>query len=258
MYTRILRMKWVAAALACLAALPARADAPQQDGPTTLAIFYRANPADRPAFRQYLRGNELDRLAGWKKGGILKAYQILYNPYVDEKTWDAALLLEFPSYSQVGQWQDIEQTSPGGLDRRGLALARPIETYSLDLRWAEGDGDPDRGVYYIINYTVGNDENWKKWDQSFMGYGLPQMHGWIRDKVLVSYKMFTNRYDSGSRWDQLLLLHYHDLPALGRRDAEMAKVRAELAKDPNFKPLIDHTHAFHTEGNDILAVPVVK
>ncbi|NVN11135.1 hypothetical protein [Nguyenibacter vanlangensis] len=267
-------MSWIfrMRALACVAGLAAsaaslamwsavssaRADEIHQDGPTTLAIFYRAKPADRPAFRRYLLDRELDRLAAWKKGGVLKNYQILYNPYVDSETWDAATLLEFPSYAQVGQWQAIEQTAPGGLDAAGLALARPVQTYSLDLRWTEGSGDPNRGIYYIINYTVGNDENWKKWDVSFKGYGLPQMHGWIRDKALISYRMYTNRYDSGDRWDELLLLQYRDLAALGQRDAEMAKVRAELARDPNFKPLIDHVHAFHTEGNDVLGVPLVK
>ena len=74
-----------------LLALSAYAQEPSSklraSGPQTLAIAYRCNPDQRANFRQIMT-NEVARFEGWKKQGILKDYQILFNNYLDSETYD--------------------------------------------------------------------------------------------------------------------------------------------------------------------------
>ena len=95
-------------------------------GPRQLLISYRSRPADRPAFRAYLQSHEAALLQRLVRQGVLSGYQILFNPYVQPRTWDAMVVLGFYRFTDTRRWLDIEQHSPGGLDARGLELAKPV------------------------------------------------------------------------------------------------------------------------------------
>ena len=80
----------VAVLLTLTGALPAvRA---QESGPREILITYRCQPADRPAFREYLERDEIAMLEQLKRDGALKRYKILFNPIVTE-TFDAMIVL---------------------------------------------------------------------------------------------------------------------------------------------------------------------
>src|SRR5258708_2797213 len=66
--------------------------AEQEGGPRQLLITYRSQRADRPAFRAYLQGEESVTLDKLKNEGVLKSYQILFNPFVTTGTWDAMMV----------------------------------------------------------------------------------------------------------------------------------------------------------------------
>ncbi len=116
----------------------ARAATDPVGGPLNILITYRSAAADRPAFRAYLQGEEIAKLEGLRKQGVLKDYQILFNPFVTTGTWDAMLVLSFTHYADTQRWKDIERTEPGGLSAAGLKLAKPLKHL----------------MYYIINDLI--------------------------------------------------------------------------------------------------------
>lgn len=236
-------------ALACLMSVPAAA-APA-GGPESLLITYRTTPAKRPAFRRYLEHVELARLARWKAEGVLADYQILFNPYNDVDTWDAMLVVRFPGYAQVGRWQSIEQTLPGGLDARGLALGAPVQTYSADLDWSEGDWGGAGNVFYVIPYEYNNEAEYRAYVEAYV---LPQVRGWMRDGALSGYRIYMNRDPVGRRWDCLFVFRYRDLASFGRREAVIAKTRAALASDPEWSRLNAEKRNVRTESDNTITV----
>jgi len=227
------------------------AAAPAEDGPKNILITYRSKPADRPAFRRYLIETELNRLKGWKAEGHLANYQILFNPYVDQDTWDAMLVVEFADYAQAVGWKKIERDLPGGLDEAGQALAVPQQTYEADLTWSEGtvSADPSR-VYYVIPYEYRNAAEYSDYVD---GYVLPQVRGWMKEGVLTSYRIFMNRYPVGRRWDSLFVYEYKDDAAFGKREGTIAKVRQTLKDDPRWKALSDNKANIRSESDNTIA-----
>jgi len=229
---RLLRLLALAAVL--LTGLPAAA-AESQGGPTELLITYRAQAADRPAFRTYLLGDETALLEGLKRDGVLKGYQILFNPFVTTGTWDAMTVLSFSSYAATQRWKEIERTRPGGLDAAGLKLAKPLQTYSADLGWeatAPDAGPPGKRVVYVIPYSYNALDQYKTYVD---GYVIPQVKGWMAEGVLTRYAIYLNRYAVGDPWDSLFIYEYRDLENFGKREETVAKVRGPLREDPTWK-----------------------
>jgi hypothetical protein len=221
-------------AVALLAAAPALA-AESQGGPTQLLITYRAEAANRPAFRAYLLGDETALLEGLKREGVLKSYQVLFNPFVTTGTWDAMIVLSFRDYGATQRWKDLERTHPGGLDAAGLKLARPLQTYSADLAWeaaAPDPGPPGKRVVYVIPYSYTALDQYKTFVD---GYVIPQVKGWMAEGVLTRYAIYLNRYAVGDPWDALFVYEYRDLESFGRREETVAKVRGPLRDDPTWK-----------------------
>ena len=239
------------AALLLISTIPPASAAPPAGGPENLLITYRSKPADRPAFRDYLEHVELARLKAWKDQGVLKDFQILFNPYNDVDTWDAMLVVRFPSYADVGRWQEIERTQPGGLDARGLALGSPVQTYSADLTWTEGGWGDASNIFYVIPYEYNSEAEYESYVD---GYVLPQVRGWMKDGALTGYRIYMNRDPVGRRWDSLFIFRYKDLEAFGRREAVVAKVRAGLVDDPKWKQLNDNKRNIRTESDNTIAV----
>src|SRR5581483_3445685 len=213
------------------------AENPISGGPRELLITYRAEPANRPAFRRYLQSMLAPQLQKLEREGVLKSYQILFNPFVQPTTWDAMTVLSFNHFTDTRRWQQIERESPGGLSAAGLKLGKPVATYSADLGWDNGAADggpPQDRVFYVIPYSYTSADQYKKYVD---GYVIPQVEGWIKDGALSRYRIYMNRYPVGDPepWDTLFVYEYRNLEAFGRRDEVVASVRAPLRADPAWK-----------------------
>lgn len=229
------------------------AETPVTGGPTSLLIAYRAEAANRPAFRTYLQKDLLPRLARLKTAGVLTDYQILFNPFTTSDTWDALSVLRFSGYAATQRWKVIERTQPGGLDAAGLRLAKPTDTYSADLPWegqAQDTGSEDEAVYYVIPYEYANAEQYRKYVDAYV---IPQVSGWMKEGVLAGYRIFMNRYQVGRPWDSLFVFRYGDLDSFGRREQTVAKVRLTLVDNPEWKQLNSIKQTIRTESENTIA-----
>ena len=254
---------WAAALAVCAAVLALLSVAPSataaensvSGGPCELLITYRAEPAQRPEFRRYLQSTTAATLQKLQREGVLKHYQILFNPFVQPRTWDAMTVLSFNRFVDTKRWQEIERTSPGGLTAAGLKLAKPVGTYSADLSWEDSvaDGGPpaDR-VFYVIPYAYAAADQYRKYVN---GYVIPQVDGWLEDGVLSRYRIYMNRYPVGDPepWDSLFIYEYRNLESFGRRDEVVAKVRVPLRADAAWKQWNDMKSTVRTESENTLA-----
>lgn len=225
-------------------------------GPRQLLVAYRTEPADRPAFREYLERHEAKRLESLQRQGILSGYQILFNPFVQPRTWDAMVVLSFRQFADTRRWLDIERTSPGGLSREGLKLAKPVSEYSADLVWenaASDEGTSDGHVFYVIPYTYLS--SLAQYEAYVSGYVVPQLDGWIKAGVLSRYRIYLNRYPVGDPepWDALFVYEYRSLEAFGRRDETIAAVRKSLRADPAWQKLSEMKSNLRTEAENTIA-----
>ncbi len=225
--------------------------AAQQGGPRQLLITYRCQTENRPAFRAYLANVEGAKLEQLQSQGVLKNYQILFNPYVTQ-TWDAMLVLDFSTYAATERWMEIERKTPGGLDAAGLKLAKPLETYSADLAWegtATDPGPPGKRIFYVIPYSYNSLAQYKSYVD---GYVIPQVQGWLKEGVLSRYAIYLNRYPVGDPWDALFIYEYRDLNSFGERGETVAKVRKGLESDPAWKHLSDVKGTVRTESENTI------
>jgi hypothetical protein len=215
----------------------ALSQAGQLDGPAELIITYRCPPPRRAAFRQFITESGIRRFEQWKQDGVLKDYRFLFNWYVDVDTWDAMAVLSFTSYAQVARWKEIEHASPGGLIRDALELAWPLNTTSADLmsygvaeepghvdsRGADfGRGAPAASVYWVIPYDAANAGLFRDFVN---GNLLTQVKAWMHDG-LASYRIYSNRYPGGKRWQGLLVLEFKDMDAFSHAKSLPKDARA--------------------------------
>lgn len=224
----------VAAIAMLLLAVPvvASAQAELAEGPRTLIINYRADAADRTAFRQHMAGPFAKKLASLRAAGGLSSYEVYYSWYRQPGVWDAMAVLHFPDYAAVRKWQAVERASPGGLDAAGLALGVPVATFSADLSWEKSVDDLDVGeVYYVIPYSYREAAEYREY---VAGYVLPQFDGWIREGALSGYQLYMNRYSVGAPWDSLFIQRYRDFDAFGKRQSVLDKVRVGLREQPEW------------------------
>ena len=225
-------------------------------GPRQLLIAYRTQPADRPAFRAYLETHEAALLRRLERQGVLSGYRILFNPFVQPRTWDAMVTLSFNRFTDSRRWLDIEQRSPGGLDAQGLKLAQPVSEYSADLTW-QGDaadaGPADGHIFYVIPYTYLTSVG--QYKAYVDGYVIPQLQGWLRAGVLSRYRIYLNRYPVGDPepWDALFVYEYRSLEDFGRRDEAMAAVRKSLQADSSWVKLSQSKSGQRTEAENTIA-----
>ena len=225
-------------------------------GPRQLLIAYRTEPAARPAFRAYLAGHEAALLRKLARQGVLTGYQILFNPFVQPRTWDAMVVLSFNRFGDTRRWLDIEQRSPGGLDAQGLKLARPVSEYSADLMWQGDAADPGPAaghIFYVIPYTYLTSV--EQYEAYVGGYVIPQVQGWIKAGVLSRYRIYLNRYPVGDPepWDALFVYEYRSLEDFGRRNEALAAVRQTLRADPNWTKLSQTKSGLRTEAENTIA-----
>lgn len=244
-----------------LLALSAYAQEPfsklRASGPQTLAIAYRCNPDQRANFRQIMT-NGVARFEGWKKQGILKDYHILFNNYLDSETYDLLTLLTFHDYSGVSKWKEIERTAPGGLSNEALKLVTSAITYSLDMVRHDASKElPKTGqsVYFIIpyDYVIGTDDYVRYLDT----YVVPQVNGWMEEKVLASYSIYLSRYSTSRAWGSLFVLEYRDHDAFGKRESTVAKVREKLKANAAWLAASENKQKIRVEKQTIIAEEVL-
>jgi len=238
----------VAIFLTLAGALPAlRA---QESGPREILITYRCQPADRPAFREYLERDEIAMLEQLKRDGALKRYKVLFNPIVTE-TFDAMIVLDFATYASTDSWLAIERKTPGGLTPAGLKLAKPLQTYLADLQWEEGNDPPGgtKPVFYVIPYSYNSLDQYKAYIDAYL---IPQVRGWMKEGVLNRYSLYLNRYPVGDPWDSLFIYEYRDRESFGKREETIAKVRDSLKNDPVWKHWSDIKATIRSESENTI------
>ena len=234
-----------------IAAAADSATTPQGTAPV-LVIAYQTSLQSRPRFFDLLMGEQSKRLAHWRRTGALDHYQLLINRYTDAGSWDALAVLTFKDAEQLGRWQQIEHSAPGGLGGAALALVTSIQTSPVDLfRSGAAQRPRTHPVFVVIpyDYLVSLGEYEKYID----AYVTPQTQGWIDEQALQSYTMYLARYPAGRPWGALLVLEYADDVALARRAAVTAKVRERLANIPSWKAISDGKQAIRTEGRLVVA-----
>ena len=222
----------------------------QESGPREILITYRCQPADRPAFREYLEHDEIALLDQLKRDGALKRYKVLFNPIVTE-TFDAMIVLDFATYAATDSWLAIERKTPSGLTPAGLKLAKPLQTYFADLQWEGGDDKPNgtKPVFYVIPYSYNSLDQYKAYIDAYL---IPQVRGWIKEGVLKRYSLYLNRYPTGDPWDSLFIYEYRDRESFGKREETIAKVRNTLKDDPVWKHWSDIQATIRSESENTI------
>jgi hypothetical protein len=228
---------------------------PRDIGPRTLVITYHTAPANRVAFHQELEHAVTQQLQRWKDEGVLQNYRVLSNRYVDSSTWDAMALLTFGKDADLERWKKIEQETPAGLTPKALALTSAIDTIPADLMRRNGTTRSAEGsVFVVIPYETVVALN--DYIAYLDGYVLPQTDGWMNEGVLASYGVYTARYPAGRPWQSLLVLEYKSERALGERDAAVAKVRARLKNNSEWKAISDSKKNVRNEKMPVIADPL--
>jgi hypothetical protein len=239
--TRLIRM-WLALASIVACATPALA-AERSDPSLIIAVY--AKPADRAALRSALEAGHVERLRRWKADGVLTHYRLMFARYADTGMWDAMEQLTFADAASLARWNAIEHQSPAGLEPGTLALVQSIETTPATLvRGDTSDTTADPAVLVIPYQSLVPPAEYLHY---LDGYTVPQFRGWIREGILQSYDIVTSLYPAGRPWNAMIMLRYRDDAALARRDAVVAKVRAQLALDPAWKAISDNKKAIRNE-----------
>ena len=241
-----------ATALVAVTAAPsAQAQAELQDGPRGLVITYRASADHRTPFRHYLTGTMAARLHAMQAQGKLEGFEIYYSWYRQPAVWDAMVVLHFPTYPAVAQWNALERTMPGGLDAAGLALADPVMTESVDLSWSKSSQPLNNGeVFYVIPYEYRDAGEYRDYVK---GYVLPQFDGWMREGALSGYQIYMNRYSVGLPWDSLFIQRYRDFAAFGKRQQVLDKVRVTLRDNAEWQDWSKRKAGIRTETENSIA-----
>ena len=220
-----------------------------QEGPTHVILTSRVAPGSRNVVREDIR-SKLPLLRQWKdKETSILGFQILANSLFDDEGWDTMITVQCtPGW--LGRWRGIEALIPEGALSTSVTPADLIESGSVESPPTSG------GVYLVIpyEYLVTGDE-YKKYAK---GYVVPQLKGWMKEGVLLSYQLFTARFPAGRQWNALLVLRYRDWAALGQREAVTAKVRAQLTTDQGWKAWSDNKQTFRREKTVVIAEPFSK
>jgi hypothetical protein len=227
----------------------------QGDGPTALIITYHARPGARASFRRTMQSEGIAQLESWKKEGVFATYNALFTTYAADSVPDMFLILRFNHFTDLGRWQKIEETYPGGLTERAQALAVADTSGTADVV-SEGSNAlvTKQSQFFVLEYDVTVDM--PKYVSYAQGYVTPQFEGWMKAGVLSSFACYTNQNPAGAPWSSFIVLEYKDLKSLAAREAIKNKTRAELAvTDPTWKKWSDDKSAIRKEK---AAIPVLS
>jgi hypothetical protein len=253
-----IRMIGSSAIALLLAASPAPAQE-KGEGPTTLFLTYKCEPAKRAAFRAHMAGPGVAQFEKWKKEGVYKEYLVLFSSYVNRRELDMLVRLDFANYVDTEKWKAVERTMPGGLSADALLLCAPEQAYLADLM-SEGKSptrDPDRAVYLYIPYQFEKDIGKPEYKKYFETYVKPQNEAWIAEKALWGWAVYLNQDTAGPPWDALILYEYAGPAGLAQRDAIKGGVRARLRNDPAWKAVSESKASIRTEEQVIVMDPII-
>lgn len=242
-------------------AVPATAAPPpnaiQASQPSSaVVITYRSGVAHRPLLRSEVLQDLVPRLEAWRRDGTISGYQLLFNSFVDPKTWDLMAILNFRDFDGIEKWRDLERSSPGGLTARGLRILAPSSEYLMDVvqrSWAAGSGGRP-GVFLVIPYVF-SPTPLERYLQYAHGYILPETEGWMRHGNVSSYGLYVNRFYPDEPVQSLLVIEYKDFDALSHREAVVDQTRKELSADPAWRSWSDAKGTDHirTEKQAVIA-----
>jgi hypothetical protein len=219
----------------------------QVDGPTALIITYHARPGTRASFRKIMQSEGIAQLESWKREGVFATYNALFTTYAADSVPDMFLILRFNHFTDLGRWQKIEETYPGGLTEKAQAVAAADTSGTADIV-SEGSNAPvtKQSQFFVLEYDVSVDM--PKYVSYVHGYVAPQFEGWMKAGVLSSFACYTNQNPAGAPWSSFIVLEYKDLKSLAAREAIKNKTRAELAvTDPTWKKWSDDKSAIRKE-----------
>ena len=226
----------------------------QIDGPTALIITYHARPGARATLRKIMQGDGVAQLEKWKNEGVVAAYTLLFTAYAGDNSPDMFLVLRFKRFTDLGGWQKIEETYPGGLPEKAQAVAVVDASATADVvKEATGVQSPKDSQFLVLEYDV--TAEMPKYVSYVQGYVAPQFEGWVKAGVLASYACYVNQNPAGAPWSSLTLLEYKDLKSLAAREVVKNRTREELAaSDPVWKKWSDDKSAMRKEKAAIPAL----
>ena len=230
------RLAVVHALLIVLAGASTAARAQDQiDGPTALIISYRARPQSRAAFRDVMKTEGVAQLNRWRQRGVFASYNALFTTYAADTTPDMFLILRFNHFTDLGRWQKIEESYPGGLTAKAQTLADADTSATADIVNEDSSRAATRDSQFVIlEYDVTVDM--PKYVSYVQGYVAPQFKAWVKGGVLSSFACYTNQNPAGAPWSSFIVLEYKDLKALAAREALKTSARERLAAtDPVWK-----------------------
>jgi len=254
----VLRVLGGAAIVLVLAPVAAYAQE-KGEGPATLFLSYKCDPAKRTAFRSYMAGPGVAQFEKWKGEGNFKDYLVLFSSYVNRRELDMLVRLDFANYVDTEKWKAIERKMPGGLSAEALALCSPDYAYLADLTWEGMSATRNlaKAVYLYIPYHFEKGIGKPEYKKYFETYVKPQNDGWITEKALSGWGVYLNQHNTGAPWDALFLYEYADPAGLARRDTVKGGVRARLRNDPEWKAVSDSKQSYRIEDQVVVMDPIL-
>lgn len=241
--------------LPAIAAAPLETSAAPQPG-NAIVITYRSSIADRSVLRREVLKDLVPRLEAWRRDGTISGYQLLFNSFVDSKTWDLLAILDFRDFDGIERWRNIERSSPGGLTAPALRILAPTSEYLMDVvQHSQAVGSGGRsGVFLVIPYVF-SPTPLDRYLQYAHGYILPETESWMRHGSISSYGLYVNRFYPDEPVQSLLVLEYKDFDALSHREEVVDQTRKELSSDPAWKSWSDAKASDHirTEKQGVIA-----
>ncbi len=224
------------------------------NGPTALILTYRAKPEYRAKFRSMMATEGIAQFNKWKNDHVFANYGVLFTTYAADNIPDMFLILKFDHFTDLGRWQQIEQSNPGGLSEKAQSIAVVDSSATADIVKEEKAASSTKdSQFFVIEYDVLAEM--PKYISYVQGYVAPQFDAWIKAGAVVSYASFVNQNPAGAPWSSFIVLEYKDLNALAAREVIKNKARAELAaSDPVWKKWSDDKTAIRKEKAAIPAL----
>jgi hypothetical protein len=139
------------------------------------------------------------------------------------------LVLRFNHFTDLGHWQKIEESYPGGLPASAQLIASADTSGTADIVKESSVAPTTKdSQFFVLEYDVLVDT--PKYTSYVLGYAVPQFDAWEKTGALSSYAAFVNQNPAGAPWSSFILLEYKDLKSLAAREVIKNDARAELAK----------------------------
>jgi hypothetical protein len=227
-------------------------DSPDHEATQGLIITYKTALAHRIELREYMLSKGIAHLRELQQKGVVNSYQILFNRYVDNETWDMMLIASFSKPADLVRWREVELRSPAALSGRRLADVQVVTTTPVarvrSVAPRQSSHDP---VFLVIPYKVLVPMT--DYIKYFDGYVAPQLDGWRDENVFLGFDLYTAQYPAGRAWASMLVLRYADDASLADRERIVSKVRDRLRNDPSWKAFSDNKGSIRSEQEAVVA-----